>query len=471
MFGWLKPTCPVDLKEKVWTEVNLSRLVEHWGWQRLREAAVILPTSAFFDLPDGDQPIDTQRLMTTVCQYMGANRERLQLELAPAESLVNGRDEYIGDQTATVRLARFWQEDLESLIGVLAHYAALDRLLREGICSRDEADLGWLADLASVFLGMGIFGANSAVKQRNGGNGVGSGWQIRARQKLPARMFGYAMAILATARGERQPAWASWLGEDAADTFQRGRRYLDRRGECVFDHETHGQLRVASSTASLAADLIHGGDSVRLASLWALEQQGPEASSALDAIATCLRSSSRVLQSEAARLVGKIGIDQPEITDELLRLLDSSHQQVCCCAATALGNLQVPLDREGSRGYTFFDLLRILMGGDDTRVAQTAVLTLCRYGPAAAEAIESFIEPLRRALVACDYPTQDLYFTALHAIDGDPARFLETHLREWHPDLYPEALTALELYREHRLVVESSSAAEAAAPDPSGPIA
>lgn len=466
MFGWLKPACPVDLREKVWIETTLGRLVEHWGWQRLREAAVILPTGAFFDLPDGDQPIDTQRLMTTVCQYVGANRDRLQLELVPAESLANGRDEYLADQTATVRLARFWQEDLESLIGVLAHYAALDRLLREGICPKDEADLGWFADLACAFSGMGIFGANSAVKQRNGGDVAGSGWEIRARQKLPARMFGYAMAVLAMARGERQPAWAGWLGEDAADTFQRGRRFLERRGECVFDYEAHGQVRVASSVPSLAADLIHGGDSVRLASLWALAQQGPAAASALDEIATCLRSHSRVLQSEAARLIGTIGIDKPEVTDELMGLLESPNQQVCCSAATALGHLQVPLDREGSRGETFFDLLRILMSGDDAQVAQTAVLTLCRYGPAAVEAIESFIEPLRRALVACDYLAQDLYFTALHAIDGDPARFLETHLQEYHPDLYPVAQTALQLYREHRLVADKTAAPEGATADP-----
>ncbi len=466
MFGWLKPACPVDLREKVWIEVSLGRLVEHWDWQRLREAAVILPTSAFFNLPDGDQPVDTQQLMTTVCKYLGANRDRLQLELVPAESLANGRDEYLSDDIATVRLAQIWQEDLESLISVLSHYAALDRLLREGICRKDQAEVGWFADLACAFLGMGIFGANSAVKQRSGGDRVGSGWEIRARQKLPSRMFGYAMAVLAMARGERQPAWASWLGEDAGDTFQRGRRYLERRGECVFDYEANGQLRVAASVPSLAADLIHGGDSLRLASLWALSEQGPAAESALDQIAMCLRSRSRVLQSEAARLIGTIGIDKPEVTDELLGLLDSRNQQVCCSATAALGHLQVPLDRESSRGETFFDLLRILMGGDDAQVAQTAVLTLCRYGPAAAEAVESFTEPLRRALVACDYLAQDLYFTALHAIDGDPARFLETHLQEYHPDIYPVALTALKLYREHRLVADSPSAPETVAPDP-----
>jgi hypothetical protein len=449
MFGWLKPVCPVDLREKVWTELAMGLLVERWGWHRLREVAVVLPTSGFSELPERGQPADAERLLASVCRYLGANRERLRVEFVPAESLGNHSGEYLRDEVATVRLARFWQEDWEGLIGILAHYAALDRLVCEGICREDQPDLGWYADLACVFLGMGIFGANSAVKQRSGGDGIWTWWQIRARQQLPARVFGYAMALRAMARGERHAAWAAWLGEDARDTFQRGLRFLQRHGECVFDHEVDGRLRVASSIPSLAADLTHRGDSIRLASLWALGEHGPDAASVLDGVAVCLRARSSVLQSEAARVIGGIGIDRPEISDDLMGLLASRDRQVCCGAMTALGQLRVPLEREGPRGDTFFDELRMLMIGDDVQVAQTAVLTLCRYGPAAGEAAEALIEPLRRALVACDYLAQDLYFTALQAIYGDLDGFLRTQLQESYPDLYPVALTALQLYREH----------------------
>jgi hypothetical protein len=63
----------------------------------------------------------------------------------------------------TVRIAASWLDDLESLIPVMAHYVGLDRLLRAGLARGDEPDLGWRADLACVFLGLGLFGANSAV--------------------------------------------------------------------------------------------------------------------------------------------------------------------------------------------------------------------------------------------------------------------------------------------------------------------
>ncbi|MCL4202153.1 MAG: hypothetical protein KJ000_06645 [Pirellulaceae bacterium] len=455
MFGWFKAPCPVDLREKVWTELRLGWLVEGWGWQRLREGPVILPTASFFEIPERGGAIDAERVLTDVCRYVGSRRESLRLEFAPAESLANGSGEYLRGDVATVRLAEFWRDDLESLIAMLAHYAALDLLLRDGRCRDDESDLGWYADLACVFLGMGIFGANSAIKQRSGSDGTWTWWQIRARRHLPARVFGYAMALVAAARGERRPRWADWLGDDARDTFQRGCRFLQRRGECVLDLEANGALRVAGSVPSLAADLRHGNDSLRLASLWALLEYGSASAAALDEVAACLRSGSSVLRSEAARVIGAIGVEKVAVSDELMALLDSRDRTVCCSALTALGQLQVPLDREGPRGEIFLDELRMLITDDDVQVAQTAVLTLCRYGRAASEAFETLagamLEPLRRALVACDYRSQDLYFTALHAVFGGAEEFLQTHFQEYDPDLYPLALGALELYRQqHR---------------------
>ncbi len=449
MFGLFKPPCPLDLREKVWTETRLGWLVERWGWQRLREAAVVLPTGQFFELPSEEESPDVEQTFAEVCRYLGARRESLQLELVPAESLSNGSGEYVAGEVATVRLAEFWRADLESLIGMMAHYAALDRLLREGLCSGDEPDLGWRADLACVFLGLGIFGANSAVKQHNATAGGWTWWRIRARHQLPARVFGYAMALIAVSRGEKRPPWARWLGNDAADTFQRGLRFLRRHGECVFDYEANGRLRVAGSVSSLASDLRYGGDSTRLASLWALADLGSAAAAALEEIVACLRSGSPVLQSEAARLIGAIGEDAAGASDELMGLLSSRDRQVRCSAITALGQLKVPLDRESPHGYTLLDELRLLLGDDDTQVAQTTVLALCQYGRAASGAAMELVEPLRRALVDCDYFAQDLCFTAIGAIHGEVEGFLQQHLQEHHPDLYPVALTALEQSREH----------------------
>ncbi|MCH5374398.1 MAG: hypothetical protein JJ992_10495 [Planctomycetes bacterium] len=448
MFGLFKSPCPIELREKVWTELRLGWLVERWGWQRLRESDVILPTGQFFELPEAGDTVDVERTFTDVCRYLGARRESLRLEVVPADDLADGSDEFVPGDIGVVRLAESWRDDLESLIAIMAHYAAQDRLLREGLCSGDESDLGWRADLACVFLGMGIFGANSAVKQR-GGEDASIWWRNRVRRRLPARISGYTMALIAVSRRERHPAWSRWLVKDALDSFQRGLRFLHRHGECIFDYEANGALRVAGSVSSLASDLRHGGDSARLASLWALHEHGSAAPAAMEEILGCLRSRSTVLQGEAARLIGSIGADSADVADELMSLLSSRDRQVRCSAITALSQLQVPLDCEGPHGCTLFDELGMLLGDEDTQVAQTTVLALCQYGTAASEAALRLLEPLRRALVDCDYLAQDLCFTALGLIHGDVDGFLEEHLQEHHPDLYPVAITALQQSREH----------------------
>jgi hypothetical protein len=251
-----------------------------------------------------------RRARTASHQFPPAARPHPQLGCGSQRHPVRGHHV----DTVRVHLAAFWQEDLESLIAVLAHYAALDRLLRDGIMQGDEPDLGWYADLACVFVGMGIFGANSAMKQRSGGDGIGTGWQIRARHPLPARVFGYAMALAAMARGERQAPWAAWLGDDAI-----GRRTSAGCGSCSGGANAFSTMKRTGRCASPPACLRwlriwHGGDSTRLASLWALREHGSAAAPALDEIAACLRSSSRVLQSEAARVIGAIGVETPAVS-------------------------------------------------------------------------------------------------------------------------------------------------------------
>jgi hypothetical protein len=51
MFGWLKTACPVDLREKVWTELAMGTLADRWGWQSLRHSPVILPTASSSNCP------------------------------------------------------------------------------------------------------------------------------------------------------------------------------------------------------------------------------------------------------------------------------------------------------------------------------------------------------------------------------------------------------------------------------------
>ncbi len=456
MLGWFKPRCPINLREQVWTELQVSRLVENWGWQRLCEANVVLPSRHFFQLPAAGEPIDVDQTFADVCRYLGATQATLRLEVVPAEALPNGSSEYINEEVATVRIADTWLDDLESLIAVMAHHVALDRLLREGLANGDESDLGWRADIACAFFGMGVFGANIAAKQRSGTDDGWTWWRIRSRAQLPARVFGYAMALFTLSRGERRPAWTRWLTGDALDTFQRGVRYLERNDDYIFDYEARGTARAVNSVSSLAADLKYGSAAKRLAALWLLATQGSAAKAAVQEIVACLKSRNLVLQSEAAQALGTLGPEASVAAGELMRLLGLRDREVRCSAAIALGQLMVPLDSEGPHGYTLFEELQLLLDAEDLPVVHSAAFALRGHGHAAEAAAVHFVNPLRRSLVDCHYDAQDLYFAVLETITGDVERFVKEQFADRHPELLPDAISSLEQFRQHQSGGEQS---------------
>jgi hypothetical protein len=99
----------------------------------------------------------------------------------------------------------------------------------------DRPDAEPLTDLATVYLGMGIFTANAAF-EFTAGRGPGyyartGGWSSSRTGYLTEQMFGYALACLAVQRGERQPPWTGYLDTNPRGYMKQGLRYL--RGDAV----------------------------------------------------------------------------------------------------------------------------------------------------------------------------------------------------------------------------------------------
>src|SRR5436190_7135417 len=94
MFGWFKPTCPVDPRAKRWIEERLEWLADEFGLDVFTRRAVILPLEEFFpDRYTGDE--ETVRiLLDRVCGYMDADPKRVELNIfddSKQLGLVNSR--------------------------------------------------------------------------------------------------------------------------------------------------------------------------------------------------------------------------------------------------------------------------------------------------------------------------------------------------------------------------------------------
>ena len=121
--------------------------------------------------------------------------------------------------------------DATQLVATVAHELGHVRLLGEGRVHSGYEDHESLTDLLTVFLGLGVFTANTVFSFRQWTDAFSQGWQTERRGYMTEEMFGYALALFAWVRGESNPAWSQHLGGSVSAYFKRGHKYLEKTGD------------------------------------------------------------------------------------------------------------------------------------------------------------------------------------------------------------------------------------------------
>lgn len=246
MFDWLfRASCPVEPDAKSWLEERLAWLTEEFGVRRLRGVKVILPTPEYFpDRYDGSREA-VRALLNRVCKYMGLKTDRVRLRFfedhRPDDGLLGeyrhegAAGTYAkGTRKDTVSINTSLLDDPEALVATMAHELGHVHLLSDERIDPETPDHEPLTDLLTVFLGLGIFTANATIRDRAWTHGQLTGWSIGRQGYMSQRMYGYALALFAQARGETQSAWAKHLRLDVRSAFKKGRRYLAETGDTTF---------------------------------------------------------------------------------------------------------------------------------------------------------------------------------------------------------------------------------------------
>ena len=89
-----------------------------------------------------------------------------------------------------------------------------------------EADMEPLTDLLTVFLGLGVFSANTAARFQQHDDGHKQGWSMQRLGYLPEEIYGYALAKFAQERGENSPQWVKHLRTNVKAYYKRSRAWL-----------------------------------------------------------------------------------------------------------------------------------------------------------------------------------------------------------------------------------------------------
>ena len=246
MFGRLfLPSCPCDLAAKAWVEERLQSLNDAFDDHAFNGRRLVLPTSEFFPDRYNGSVRAVRTLLDRVCGYMDVVPDRVILDfLADAGKLwlVNESGQYLphaagtyeeGGQKYIIRIDKAELDNPMGLVGTMAHELAHLRLQGEGRIMREVYDNELLTDLTVVFLGLGIFLANTP-RIWDSQYKKWPGTSLNKPEYMTPPMFGYALAHLAWFRGEPRPAWAKHLHLNARPDFRQALRFLFETGRSEF---------------------------------------------------------------------------------------------------------------------------------------------------------------------------------------------------------------------------------------------
>jgi hypothetical protein len=241
MFGWLnKP--PLDREGMKWVDRSMGRLDGLFDKDRVNAVKVICPSPEFF--PDAYEASEKflSALVARICGYLEiepsivdlrliVDTQRELQEMLPAWRNfgdAGAAGTYQGDAERHVIAVHEGQlSDPTGLVAVIAHELAHLLLLGKYRMEKTE-DMEPLTDLATVYLGFGIFSANAAARFRQTSDSTTQGWSLKRLGYLSQQTFGYALARFACRRGESKPGWIKYLSTNSRSYFKESMRFLEK---------------------------------------------------------------------------------------------------------------------------------------------------------------------------------------------------------------------------------------------------
>jgi hypothetical protein len=250
MFGFA-PKLPIGDEERQWVDEGFRRLEKLLGRRRMLEARVVTPTAEDFPDPyDKTSAVSIEKLFGRVCGYMQVDRNSLEFEIFPDETeelrtilpywrgglgrhaaglymhAMEERASEGDDGPAVVAIRSSQLKDPLSLVATMAHELGHVILLGGGLMSPKTSDHEPMTDLLTVFLGLGIFNANSASRFEQYQDERRQGWSMQRLGYLTEEVFGYALAKFTVERGEDRVEWERHLSTNVRSYFNRSRRWL-----------------------------------------------------------------------------------------------------------------------------------------------------------------------------------------------------------------------------------------------------
>lgn len=434
MFGLFKAKPPLDPWEKAWTENRLSWMSDHFGMTQLLDTPTLVPDYA--GIPDANNEAEATELLEFVMQWMRLDMNAHLQVFSESDTVATIGVAPADGDSVPIRIMDSHFRDPETIIAFAARQLAESALAETAV-----ADEGWAIDLFPVFCGLGFFAANANVRAAGKSDGL-SWWTSLQRGYLPARIFGYALALRTSIRGDSSDEWSQQLRPDALATYGEGLKYLQKTRDAVFSRDLLTKPRSTISEMALLDELRTGSPSRKISAMWALNKrnaneplQNPQLT---DLLIGCLRHKEPEVRAVAASSLPRYS-RTVDTAHDLTDALKDRNEKVRIAAAEALREF-IGIEQE----MVVEELTHAL--NDDVRlVVFNAAKSLTAFGTAAEPAAKMLLKRLRRSLNECNEEESRTILWAINAIVEDP----QALLADFFDDSHAEYLTySIELLAE-----------------------
>ena len=253
--------CPIDRNELTpapvesasradidWIEQSFRWLLDEFGEDYFLRHPLILPEASFFpDKYDGTEQ-SVIALVKRICTYVDVDPGSVEVELFTENDDLMEKHRLVGEGNHSGGAAGLYISKASEprkkiaincstlknptrLVATIAHELGHVILLGGGKISREREDHEYLTDLLTVFLGFGIFTANSAFMFTQWQDHSRQGWRTSRLGYLSEEMFGYSLAAYAWMRGETKPGWSKHLALNVGHYFKQSLKHFEKGGQ------------------------------------------------------------------------------------------------------------------------------------------------------------------------------------------------------------------------------------------------
>jgi len=232
IFGKSSPRkCPIPEASQKWIETAFPFLIQFFGEEKIKHKKVLVPHYTDFPIRYNGGPQPAWDTLHIIAAQMEVDPDSIMLDIytdvtrtLSTGSHMGGRF-YLGsddnpdtepayqgrqqDGKLHIGLEERKLSDPERLVAYIAHEIARMRLME----SLQPEDSHQLADLTTMLFGLGVFNSNASFY------GAKNGYVLQ-------REWGYALALFARLRNEKDPVWTKHLTPNIRSDFAKSQTYL-----------------------------------------------------------------------------------------------------------------------------------------------------------------------------------------------------------------------------------------------------